>query len=171
MDETTIPNLPTTTPSALTRRQVLQRAAGWALLLPMLGAQVNAAPPAPVHPGLWTPVGPAKDFLKNTPKHVALPDGRVLFVTRRSAALLEAVSAKCTHRGCEVGWQAGDTQFHCPCHGAVFAADGKNTHGTRRSPDEHLPNLPVVPVRQKGAVVQVNLQALHIDDLKPVKEG
>jgi nitrite reductase/ring-hydroxylating ferredoxin subunit len=167
-----IPTLtPTVTPPGLTRRQILRHAAGWALLLPMLGARVGAAPPAPVPPGVWTPVGKTKEFLKGTPKRVALSDGRVLFVTRQSDVLLEAASAKCTHRGCEVGWQAEDKQFHCPCHGAVFAADGKNIHGTRRQPDEHLPNLPVVPVRQKSGVVQVNLQAVSANDLKPVKEG
>ena len=163
-----------TTPSpTLTRRQVLRQAATWALLLPMLAAHAGdtpPAPPAPVAPGVWTPVGKAKEFVKGTPKRVALTDGRVLWVTRQNDHLLEAVSAKCTHRGCEVGWQATDKQFLCPCHGAAFADDGKNLHGTRRSPDEHLPNLPVVPVRVKGKVVEANLQAVPAEDLKPVKD-
>lgn len=153
----------------LTRREVLQTAASWALLLPMLAA--GAAPPAPVPPGVWTTAGKAKEFLKDKPKHVVLPGGVVLYVTRTSPAHLEAVSAKCTHRGCEIGWAAADHQFQCPCHGAAFAADGKNLHGTRREPDEHLPNLAVVPIRQKGTWVQVNLAAVPSDDLKPMPDA
>ncbi|MEA5580417.1 FAD-dependent oxidoreductase [Nodularia harveyana UHCC-0300] len=40
----------------------------------------------------------------------------------------EAISLTCTHQGCTVK-QAGDGNFHCPCHGAVFAADGKVLKG------------------------------------------
>ncbi|MBE9049157.1 FAD-dependent oxidoreductase [Nostocales cyanobacterium LEGE 11386] len=40
----------------------------------------------------------------------------------------EAISLTCTHQGCTVK-QAADGKFHCPCHGAVFAADGKVLKG------------------------------------------
>ncbi|MBD2449800.1 FAD-dependent oxidoreductase [Nostoc sp. FACHB-152] len=40
----------------------------------------------------------------------------------------EAVSLTCTHQGCTVQ-KAADGKFHCPCHGAVFAADGKVLKG------------------------------------------
>jgi carotenoid phi-ring synthase / carotenoid chi-ring synthase len=36
----------------------------------------------------------------------------------------EAISLTCTHQGCIVK-MSEDGKFHCPCHGAVFAADGK----------------------------------------------
>ncbi|MBW4564102.1 MAG: FAD-dependent oxidoreductase [Mojavia pulchra JT2-VF2] len=40
----------------------------------------------------------------------------------------EAISLTCTHQGCTVQ-KATDGKFHCPCHGAVFAADGKVLKG------------------------------------------
>ncbi|MBW4615238.1 MAG: FAD-dependent oxidoreductase [Desmonostoc vinosum HA7617-LM4] len=40
----------------------------------------------------------------------------------------EAISLTCTHQGCSVQI-AADGKFHCPCHGAVFTADGKVVKG------------------------------------------
>ncbi|MFB2972808.1 FAD-dependent oxidoreductase [Aerosakkonema sp. BLCC-F183] len=40
----------------------------------------------------------------------------------------EAISLTCTHQGCTVQKQANG-EFHCPCHGAVFDADGKVVKG------------------------------------------
>jgi carotenoid phi-ring synthase / carotenoid chi-ring synthase len=40
----------------------------------------------------------------------------------------QAISLACTHQGCTVK-MAEDGKFHCPCHGAMFAADGKVLQG------------------------------------------
>ncbi|HIK08187.1 MAG TPA: FAD-dependent oxidoreductase [Trichormus sp. M33_DOE_039] len=40
----------------------------------------------------------------------------------------EAISLTCSHQGCTVK-KSADGNFHCPCHGAVFAADGKVLKG------------------------------------------
>lgn len=40
----------------------------------------------------------------------------------------QAVSLTCTHQGCTVR-MTEDGNFHCPCHGAMFAADGKVLQG------------------------------------------
>ena len=148
----------TRTPAAdetrLTRREMLRAAGtGLLLLLPMLPAYAQPA-------GQWTAVGKATDFAKDRPTRVALAGGGVVYVTRHGAKALTATSAKCTHRGCEVGWNAAAKQFLCPCHGAIFAADGRNVQGTRREPGEKLPPLPTVPVRQTGDHVEVNLASI-----------
>jgi isorenieratene synthase len=52
----------------------------------------------------------------------------------------EAVSLTCTHQGCTVQ-KAADGKFHCPCHGAVFAADGKVLKGPAQ---RDLPKFKVV---------------------------
>ncbi|HEY9848065.1 MAG TPA: FAD-dependent oxidoreductase [Leptolyngbyaceae cyanobacterium] len=40
----------------------------------------------------------------------------------------EAISLTCTHQGCTVHREANG-EFHCPCHGAVFDAEGKVVKG------------------------------------------
>ncbi len=148
---------------SLTRRQILKTAAGagLVLLLPISPGRADDAP------AQWTAIGKANDFVKDQPKRVALANGDILFVTRQDADTLIAVSAKCTHRGCEIGWLADKTQFQCPCHGAGFAASGKNIQGTQRQPDEKLPNLPTAPTRQKDGQVEVNLSSVPAADLQP----
>ncbi|MEC4812007.1 MAG: FAD-dependent oxidoreductase [Scytonema sp. PMC 1069.18] len=59
----------------------------------------------------------------------------------------EAISLTCTHQGCTVK-MAEDGQFHCPCHGAVFAADGKVLKGPAQ---RDLPRYQVVQ-RQDDAL-------------------
>lgn len=149
-----------------TRREWLKTAAGAGMvallpMLPLLSDEARAAS------GTWTDIGPAGKFPQGQPQRVTVAGGGVLYVTRTAKDSLLAVSAKCTHRGCEVGWDAADNQFHCPCHGAVFGTSGKNIHGTRRQPDELLPALPTVPVRQQNGQVQVSLQGIPPGELHP----
>ena len=132
-----------------------------ALLLPMLQE------PASAEGEQWVPVGKPEIFLKDQPQRVALPEGRVIYVTRRDEKTFLAVSAKCTHRGCELGWDQPNSQLLCPCHGAAFAPSGKNLHGTSRHPEEALPALQSVPTRQKEGQVEVNLQGLPPSKLQP----
>jgi thiosulfate dehydrogenase [quinone] large subunit len=47
-------------------------------------------------------------------------DGQPDVVIRDTSGQLTAMSAVCTHAGCEVTYQGG--QLYCPCHGSVFNA-------------------------------------------------
>ena len=160
---------------ALTRRQMLTTAArtagaGLLLLLPMAreSALADTASPAKApDTSTWTSLGKAAQFVKGQPQRTALPNGDVLYVTRLTADTFNVVSAKCTHRGCEVGYNKAAGQFVCPCHGAVFATSGKNVHGTSRQPDEALPALPSVPAVQKKGEVLANLKAVPAPALIP----
>lgn len=162
----TTENAPNDQPEILSRREILKTAAaGLILLLPLASA---IAKPTPEQ---WTTVGKPGEFLVNTPKKVTLADGSVLYVTRQTAATVIAVSSKCTHHGCQVGWKPSETKFECPCHGAAFAATGKNLNGTMRNPKEILPNLPTLPTRLKAGKIQVNLAVVPLDKRRPIPES
>jgi glycine/D-amino acid oxidase-like deaminating enzyme/nitrite reductase/ring-hydroxylating ferredoxin subunit len=62
-------------------------------------------------------------------------------VHRDDSGELHVLSARCTHLGCIVGWNAADRSWECPCHGSRFAADGTLVQGpaTTDLPPESLP--------------------------------
>jgi len=45
---------------------------------------------------------------------------------------LFALSARCTHLGCTVNYDAVSRKFACPCHGSVFSHSGKRIAGPAR---------------------------------------
>ena len=49
---------------------------------------------------------------------------------------LHAVSARCTHMGCIVGWNAAEKSWDCPCHGSRFGYDGQVLQGPAVEPLE-----------------------------------
>lgn len=42
---------------------------------------------------------------------------------------VRAMSATCTHLGCQVRWEADARRFLCPCHGGVYDAAGRVIEG------------------------------------------
>ena len=72
---------------------------------------------------------------------VARIGGRHVAVYREDDGRLQAVSARCTHLGCLVGWNRADRTWECPCHGSRFAKDGTLLQGpaTKPLPKRTLP--------------------------------
>jgi nitrite reductase/ring-hydroxylating ferredoxin subunit len=67
--------------------------------------------------------------------------GRHVAVHRDDEGRLQAVSARCTHLGCLVGWNRADRTWECPCHGSCFSDGGSLIQGpaTKPLPTRKLP--------------------------------
>lgn len=74
------------------------------------------------------------DALQRGAGTVARIGGRHLAVHRDDEDELHAVSARCTHLGCLVGWNRADRIWECPCHGSQFGADGALLQGPATEP-------------------------------------
>lgn len=132
----------------LSRREFLRTltVVGAAALLLLTGCETNAAPA-----GKFVPVGKPGDFKEGQWRAITLPGGNLIFVRRvgLKKPVWTALSSKCTHKGCTVGWNAGEKVFDCPCHRGRFDADGKNIGGPPPRP------LASLPVKVEGGKVLV----------------
>ncbi len=62
-------------------------------------------------------------------------------VCRDSHGAVHAMSAVCTHLGCDVAWNSAEQTWDCPCHGSRFGPDGKVVNGPA------VADLRAVPVK------------------------
>ncbi|MCT7355984.1 FAD-dependent oxidoreductase [Streptomyces sp. 15-116A] len=85
------------------------------------------------------------DRLHPSPPVEALPpgegavvraEGGRLAVYRDDDGTLHAVSARCTHLGCLVAFNAAERAWECPCHGSRFDTGGKVIQGPATRPLE-----------------------------------
>ncbi|MEV5241920.1 FAD-dependent oxidoreductase [Streptomyces cinnamoneus] len=60
--------------------------------------------------------------------------GRRCAVHRQEDGTLHALSARCTHLGCLVAFNAAERTWECPCHGSRFAVDGTVLQGPATRP-------------------------------------
>lgn len=83
----------------------------------------------------WVDVGPASDIRPGRPAKVDFVarkrDAWVVTEKRASAWVSTAdgtsftvFDPRCTHLGCPYRWDDASRRFLCPCHAAVFGADG-----------------------------------------------
>jgi Rieske Fe-S protein len=90
--------------------------------------------------GVWLRAGHLADLTPNVPVprvlSVSRQDGwyrerapRTVFVVWDGGQNVHALSATCTHLGCQVRWEAASARFRCPCHGGVFDAQGQVVEG------------------------------------------
>ena len=107
-------------------------------LAALLGA--FAARSATKDEGVWLRAGALKDISPNVPvpRVLSVPrqDGwyrerarQTVFIVWDGGERVHALSATCTHLGCQVRWDAANTRFRCPCHGGVFDAEGRVVEG------------------------------------------
>ena len=107
-------------------------------LTAILGA--FALRPAAKPDGRWLRAGALLDLTPNVPVPrvlaISREDGWYRERTRETVFLVwdgdktvHALSATCTHLGCQVRWDADATKFRCPCHGGVFDVQGNVVEG------------------------------------------
>src|SRR4051794_4224628 len=83
----------------------------------------------------WIRAGTTSDLKANEPFARVLGVSRVdgwyrerarqtVFLVWDGEHTARALSATCTHLGCQVQWNSADQKFRCPCHGGVYAPDG-----------------------------------------------
>ena len=63
-------------------------------------------------------------------------DGDKVAAWRDEGGALHAVSARCTHLGCDVHWNPAERSWDCPCHGSRFDCDGLVLEGPATTPLE-----------------------------------
>ena len=74
----------------------------------------------------------AADMTAGQSKTIRVGSTAVVVVKDRDG--FNAFSAVCTHLGCLVTWSSDQKQFFCPCHAAVFGADGGVLSGPPPTP-------------------------------------
>ena len=72
-----------------------------------------------------------------------------VIVAKTTSGSIIAVSASCTHQGTNVQYQAGNSMFHCPNHGANFSESRVVTNGPAST------NLKQYAVTVNGNIVSV----------------
>jgi Rieske Fe-S protein len=63
-------------------------------------------------------------------------EGEKLAVYRDQDGSLRALSAVCTHKGCQVAWNQVERSWDCPCHGSRFDTQGQVLDGPATKPLE-----------------------------------
>jgi Rieske Fe-S protein len=97
-------------------------------------------PKARAAEGRWVRAGTTSDLKPDEPVARVLSVSRVdgwyreraretIFLVWDGDRTIRAMSATCTHLGCQVRWEVKDKKFRCPCHGGVYAADGTVLEG------------------------------------------
>jgi menaquinol-cytochrome c reductase iron-sulfur subunit len=84
----------------------------------------------------WAEAGDISEFAPNQPQELVFRRTRLdgwkvqsekssVWVVRTSDGHAAAFSPWCTHLGCAYHWDEEKHVFVCPCHGSIFASDGR----------------------------------------------
>lgn len=113
--------------------------AGLILAVPFLDALISQS--LRVKLGKFVDAGPVSDLTEGNPQKVFFDerekDAYIEEVERRDVWAIKhqekddvtVFSPICPHLGCRYNWHPEQNEFICPCHGSVFAKDGKVLHG------------------------------------------
>lgn len=81
------------------------------------------------------------DLPKKSVEQLEKGEGNIIYVNSKRAGAykdeggkIHCVDTTCTHLGCEVNWNAGDSTWDCPCHGSRFSYDGTVLEGPAKTP-------------------------------------
>ncbi|MCI0451409.1 MAG: Rieske (2Fe-2S) protein [Candidatus Latescibacteria bacterium] len=77
-----------------------------------------------------------------------------VILLRLPDASYRALSAVCTHQGCEV--RPGSNGLRCPCHGSAYSLDGNVVRGPATKP------LVVYPVRVADGQVTIDVRSVEL---------
>jgi Rieske Fe-S protein len=137
---------PATRPSSPSRRRALAALVN-SLAAIVSGALAGLLGTFAVKPGgvsgasrRWLRAGSASDLVPNQPipRVLSVPsqDGwyrartrQTVFLVRTGNRTVRALSATCTHLGCQVQWDGEGGKFRCPCHGGAYDLEGRVVEG------------------------------------------
>jgi len=80
---------------------------------------------------------PLAELLPGQAQYVSAQGKTVAVLTVGGEPVVLNVS--CTHLGCTVIWDTADHVFRCPCHGAIFDAEGQVVSGPVSQPLKTVP--------------------------------
>ncbi len=115
---------------------------------------------------VWVPVGTLDEFaLATVTKAVVVPPAaeeepnhsvreKGVFVWRPTEEEIVVFARSCTDLGCPVTWDPGSGWYFCPCHGGIFAEDGRNVAGPPSRPMYRYVS------RIRGNVLEIDLRSL-----------
>ena len=149
------PPYPTATALETTRRGFLKLASGilsalvgLTLAIPLVGAFIGSVWQR--QKGHWANVANIDSLPLGQPVSLTFADNvedayinetvlHSVWAIKDSAAKVVIYSPICPHLGCEYTWDSQTGHFECPCHGSVFALDGKVLAGPAPRPLDTLP--------------------------------
>lgn len=124
--------------SNLTRRRFLETSA--ALLgvsLVGCGPKAASSPQSRTNPDGSITLTGLQLLTQGTAQSFTFPNGEPGLIFMTASGQSGAVSAKCTHAGCTVEWNAPNdakVPLRCPCHESHFSLDGKVLGGPAKAP-------------------------------------
>lgn len=119
----------------------------------MLGTSVTKHGVLPASQGKWFAVARLADMQVGQAIPVTMGACKG-FLLRTDTRQFSALSAICTHLGCELQWHPDSRSLHCPCHGSAYDTTGHPVAGPALYPGP-IGQLPLYSWKIAGDTVYV----------------